>query len=502
MQAQDSIFSDNPLIAFEKGMARFLVENRCPTLGNLLTAERSVFYIQILYRMKLFRQEHELEPLYEDLFEAVSEAQTIIAGEPYSNDQFRSDLSQLSDWTCVHSRIEKQRIQGYRDNRKKKFRYRLSDECLAFLSWLEERLLDDLEGHSSDARNQLEDVNGALKELFRLLRQLKLKTVGEDEARRILHQLFKLEQMTTSINTNLSELNARLLSFVTRIYSLEEVKQILNELESYVARFLRQVYGLRKSIDDQLEQLPSFIKHLNIAHQVMEQERKKTPHLMRRNSLQPEKVIARFIRFYQEQGFLDQTCRRIDHSSLEALRKMYAHLREMERKNHRMEDLKARIDELASLPENKVPSKFFRELVSSAHGYFDQHHWDGNEKAEPPKPKKSQEKTKTAPKVYLQETGKSDKPLVTMEEARLDRLKEWLEMKVLAEQAPPAQLSLGKFTEFEDFSKCIELASTGFLNKGQKLKKIGYRIIETKEQVETQIETQSLSYKDLEIEQQ
>ena len=170
-----------------RGAAVFLVRNRETNLGHLLLAERAPFYVQILFRMLLFRNEHELEPLHEDLLEAVGEAQARLSGAPYSQDQFRADLTQLEEWQLITSRIERQRIHGYRDNRRRKYRYKLADESLEFLRWLEERLQDDLENRAVDARNQLEDVSGALKELLRLLRPPHAREREGEDARRVLY---------------------------------------------------------------------------------------------------------------------------------------------------------------------------------------------------------------------------------------------------------------------------------------------------------------------------
>jgi len=493
------LFGDDPISCFEAGLASHLTVNRESALGQLLVADRAVYYINILYRMRLFRGEHELEPLYEDLYEAVVSAQEIFAGESYSGDQFRIDLNQLTEWLLITSRIEKQRIRGYKDNRKKKYRYCLTGETLAFLIWLEERLQDDLEGGGADARNQLEDVSGTLRELLRLLHVFRADSAGEEEARRILYQLFKLDEMTTAINSGLSELNARLLAFVTLTYDLDDVKQILSELEAYVERFLRQVRGLRHGINTQLDRLQGYLHKMEKVFEIMETERRKAPHLIRRNTIQPVKVVARLNEFYREGGFLDRTCRRLDTSSLNALRKMYAHLREMERKNHRMEDLSDRMWELSRLDEDQVPHAFFRALISSAHGRFDQHDWNEGEKADPPKPRTVTRKLKQPAKNYMGERKPGAQPTQTMEQARLERLKRWLETTVMHGQPGPLPVSGGAYSEFDDFPRLLALARAGLLSRGRKLGRIGYGLAARDEKVTTQIGEQALSYGELEV---
>lgn len=51
-----------------------LLENRNPHLGQLLVTDRAVFYLQILFQLVMFRREHELEPLHDDIYNKVVNA--------------------------------------------------------------------------------------------------------------------------------------------------------------------------------------------------------------------------------------------------------------------------------------------------------------------------------------------------------------------------------------------------------------------------------------------
>ena len=74
------LFAENYLEAFNRGEAAVLVTSRKSALGYLLNADRAVYYVQILYRLLLFRREHELEPLYEDVYLGVTNAQRALEG--------------------------------------------------------------------------------------------------------------------------------------------------------------------------------------------------------------------------------------------------------------------------------------------------------------------------------------------------------------------------------------------------------------------------------------
>lgn len=496
-----TLFGEDPTAAFDQGAAAYLTHHRPGPLGNLLNAPKALFYLNILYRLRLFRNDHELEPLYEDLFEAVAAAQTLVLGEAYTADTFRDDINQLAGWGLVVERVEKQRIRGYRDNRKTKYRYALANEALALLVWLEERLQDDLDGSGADTRNQLEDARGALGELLRLLRKFQGGAVGEENARRILYQLSRLDEITTGINAGLSDLNARLLAFATLRYDLEDVKRILAQLSGYVDRYLRQIHVLRLSFLEQLERLNPLARRIHAAFEIMEVERRKVPHLMRHHHLQPDRVVQRLFAFFREGGSLDHLCRRLDHSALAALRKMTTHLREMERKSHRLEDLGERLREMARLSEDEVPHAFFLDLIASCHGRFNMLPYRPGEKMDPPSVAVLQSAKKQPAKTYLRAPKPTDTPPVSMEQARLEQLQQWLQAKILG-QAARARVSHGRFDSFEDFPHIISLAKSGLLGQGRKLNKLGYGLTLCDERTELAIDKQTLSFKDMEIQKQ
>ena len=94
------------------------LSSRALTLGNMLASERAAEYVAILRALAEFRAEHEPEPLHEDVERKVCGEE----GEAFASAAFKSDLRQLKEWGLVAERIEKERLRGYRDNRRAKFR--------------------------------------------------------------------------------------------------------------------------------------------------------------------------------------------------------------------------------------------------------------------------------------------------------------------------------------------------------------------------------------------
>ncbi|MBU0946107.1 MAG: DUF2397 family protein [Proteobacteria bacterium] len=470
-----TLFSDQPLSAFDQGMAAELIKRRNPNLGSLLITERAPFYVTILYRMLLFKRDHELEPLYDDIYQAVFHPLEGLEQTEYSPDRFRTDLDQLANWNLVSSRIEKQRLRGYRDNRKRKFRYRLSDEAASLLHWLEQRLQDELEERSNDARDLLGEVRGALGELLRLLHGLRLNAEGqEDSARRIIFQLGKADDLCQSTTEGLIDLNGRLMAFLLRRYEADEVRIILGELDNYVQVFLKQAFGLRREIVPLLHRLQkrSIQDKLHFAFTAMEKERRLAPHLLQvRREASGLAIPDRLNRFFEDQGGLDHLLQRINESSLQVWQKLRSHLQELERKNHRLQDLRHRIEEIASLDESVVPLHFMEKLCSCGQGFFDRNYWDSREKADPPQPSRRISRKEKIIRAYIKPKKKSDGPVQSMDEARLASLEKWLQEKVLS---PPAngQVEKGDFGEFADFPRIMELARAGLLGEGKRLASI------------------------------
>ncbi len=498
-----ALFGPDPLEAFYQGMSGHLVGHRNRQLGSLLISERNVFYIQILYRMLLFKREHELEPLYEDIYQSVRLAQESVDSGEYTSNRFRMDMAQLSDWNLVSFRIEKERLRGYRDNRKRKFRYALTEECGRFVQWLEFRLLDDLEDQGHDTRDLLQDVCGTLNELLRLLHHLKKDDEDQSEAaRRIIFQLAKADDLTRSITVSLIEFNGRLLQFILKQYDVAEIKQIIAELDSYVNAFLNRVYALRKEILPSLERLQQKKNQekIDLCFRIMEQERLQAPHLMQGAVGMTRVGIAdRLYRFYVENGKLDLLHQRIGASVIKVWQKLRSHLRELERKNNRLQDLKKRISEIARLPEEKNPDLFLNDLLSPAQLTGDMHFWDAFQKAEPPEPRKRLSQKEGVGKNYLRKKQPTGKPVQTMDEARLSALSQWLSERVM--QSETSRISGLTVQEQEDFHKTMELAQAGYLDAGKRLGRIGYRLFDTNDPTTLSLENRRLGLRDITVKQ-
>ena len=64
--------------AFADGCAPALAGGLDGRIAAAITAERAPWYLTILYALLLFRRDHELEPLHEDLFARVRAGKAVL----------------------------------------------------------------------------------------------------------------------------------------------------------------------------------------------------------------------------------------------------------------------------------------------------------------------------------------------------------------------------------------------------------------------------------------
>jgi hypothetical protein len=481
-----------------------LLEHRCRQLGHLLLAERAVFYVQILHQMLLFRRQHELEPLHEDLYEAVREAQAQIAAAPYTTETFLQDLRQLQLWNLITCRIEKERLRGYRDTRRRKFRYRLADEASAFLLWLEERQRDDLQPDEPDTRDLLEELVGTLRETARQLNRAHGEAAFDlDSARAIMYRLARMSALTYDASRALGEFNVRLLGFVIGRYEIATARALINELDHFLKKFLTRIHALLQEIVPEISKMrhSRYRARWEACVAQLESERRATPHLLRaRPQAQPDGELELLARYYAENGTLSQLCTRVNASALLVWRKLYAHLRELERRSHRLEDLQARVRELAAQPAgDRSGAAFIQALLAPARMIGDMHLWNETEQADPPEPRWEKYRPRVQSSDYLgAKTPADGQPVRSLDEARLLRLHDWMQHAGLVPTGADAvRASTATVAAQEDFAKLIELARHGLLGQGVRLRKLGYVLTPAATPVRVQAAAQSLAFQEL-----
>ena len=480
------LFSEECIEAFNEGTASLLVKNRNRNIGAMFSSERSVYYIQILFRMLCFRREHELEPLNNEIFIAVRQAQILLSDDEYTTDNYNHDIQQLLDWKLINRRIEKERLRGYKDVRREKFRLRLKEETVSFLVWLEDRLSSDIERKTEDTRNLLLDVAGRLKETSRDLTKIASDCTGEDEndlriARTVIYNISCLNNLTLNTSKQLTDLNSELLMFLVKNYNVEEAKKAIKVLEFYSGAYLLHIHKLRNEIVENIELIvfsEDNRSKLVACHRIMEEEYTKIPTMSNigKSNKTPDLILKNIFDFYVASGKLDLLCERINQSAMKVWGKLSAHLRELERTNTRLEDLTARMKEFAGFNEDETGKQFFNELLCPAYMKYDPNYWDDHELADPPMHRTHKKHHVKIPGKYSPKKHYfNDEDFVSMEQAKLDDLHTWLRNKFSSNETE-ISISDGEFDQMDDFKKIIELIKVGYLGNGKKLKKINYTL--------------------------
>ena len=468
--------------AFDAGQAVRLIEDRNRNLGVLLSCEQAAYYIQILYRMLIFRREHEIEPLNDDIYRAVKTAQEQLEGEAYPPERFNQQMTQLLEWQLVRRRIEKERLRGYRDAGRHKFRYALEEDAVALLLWLEDRLRSGDGESTDDTRNLLADALGRLRNVLRELDLADPAAADENSLahlRQLLYNFGQLDVLSGLISRRLIGLNADLSAFLVSSYNIEAARQVIVELEFYFRVYLRQLNETREEILGVIKLLGEANRRtrLNECRITADEDLERISWLRPGLAAEtPERLLARLEIFYANGGQLDGLCHRINDSVMKVWGKMSAHLRELERKNTRLENLRNRMKEIAGLPENAVPESFLLELLAPAHLVGDKQYWDEFEKANPPQPRREVGVRRPTPGGYLGQKHGHGSPVQSLEESRLERLQRWVAEKYRFNAAGKVDLAGVEVEAVDDFMRLLELGRRGILSEGKSLEKLDYRL--------------------------
>lgn len=466
--------------AFDEGLAPLLLCAFERPVASVLAADRAASYLNVLYALLLLRRAHDLQPLHEELYRRVHPAQLAL-GRPYDPEAYAQDLAQLEAWGCVERIVEALKIRGYRDNRREQFRYRLTEDAVALLEWLEARLLERLEGRAHDSRDRLTDILGYLKEALKLLEAWRREPGDPSLARRAVYVVVSVDEAVHEITQELLSFGGAMLAFASRPYDVATLREILVWLERYVGVYLGGIEQLRAEIGERLALLvvPRHKKALSECEEALAQERSLQPRGLRGTTLRPAGEIADAQQpFFRDSGQLARLCAHINRSAQEVLRKMHRHLRELERRSARLHDLRARIGELAVRPPEADPrfAAFTNQLVAASHARFDRQCVAAGARIRPPLPRShranSPEAEASRPLRPKQASPESARALRRKREAELAA---WLESRVLgrAERVRLSRLVL----EGEDLPRrWLDVARAHHLGGGRALEPLGVEI--------------------------
>lgn len=486
---------DSPLV----DETRTLLENRATTLGSLLASERAVEYVACLRAFVDFRERHEPEPLHEDI-------ETAVCGEdasPAARAAFKSDIRQLKEWGLVEERIEKERLRGYRDTRRTKFRYKLCDDAAAFVEWLKERRAHDLDPSSGDETGNLLDIQRSLlAELRRMVRKVSPGLVDYDAASDILYRADRMGRNVAATAKTLQELNLRLLSFGVMEFGADEAKPIVQELGLFLERFGRRFGVMREDILRDIMELrrDCHAARWRACAEKLQEEALRFRHVATMKIPDAAALLADAEDFYGAGGKLVGLMARVGESARKVWGKLNAKLRELERRSHRLEDLGARLAEMARLGVDEVPHEWMLRLVEAANMRGDAQVRPGGEKSTAPKPKTSTSTSERRTPGWIRPRKVGEQPdVASIAKVNAERLKKWMvTCGIYPRPADVALLSAGTYGEFSDFRNVVNVIEHVCLGSGEKGKALlGVKGEWTREVSHIEIDGATMTFDDI-----
>ena len=468
--------------AFDDGCAPELLRGLGGRVAAALSAERAPQYVNLLYALVLMRRAHELEPRHEDLWARVLGPQRMLGSGTYGPDEYAADMEQLVAWGAVWRVTEARRLRGYKDNRRAQYRYRITDDALAMIEWLEGRLAAALDGRARDSRNLLADVVGALKEARRVLEAWRKGERGLEAARRAYYLLEVAAGAIGGVSEELLGFRAEMILFAQRPYDVGALREILAWLERYVQLYLGRLRELRVNIRDRLAALsaPRFRQAWAECRAELEREREAAPRFVRaRAPLRGEaELLDAAERFFRHEGRLAELCRHIDDSARAVVLKMHRHVRELERRSARLEDLRATIAGLAAQPAEDDPryAAYINDVLASAHGRFDRRAGTVGHRVAPPAPRKHElpasRRAAARPLADKQVAAAEARALRAKALAELGR---WVHARLLAGRGR-VRLSAAGLDQAGDARRVMDVARARHLADGRHLAALDVRI--------------------------
>jgi len=439
-----------------------------------LTAESWQVYLTVLYALLLLRRRHELAPLHADLYDNVRGAIEAIPGRnPYTSESFAGDMAQLAAWQCVRKDAEISRIRGYKDRSRENFRYTLNRDAVSFLEWLESRLEDRIHGGAHDGRDLLLDLAGRLQEILKIKNATKDKALDSDSARRILYLLEAVDDGVDSINADLTALRAEMHAFARGLAAKEDLKKVVTGLEKYAAQYVRRMRDLGSAGYKTARRLaqPSSRRVLLEAQKILEAERS-----FRHQSLRdPNEIIEAALPFLEPQGHLADGCSRVEQMASEVVRRVHRQLKDLEVRNFRLEEIGARLGQIASLSETdgRKATAYLEALCAFAH--FRNDPFPGQDgKARPPAPRRSGDWRSRQPPAALRKKRLRVQAVFQDDEAKRRALRE--HARLVLGGRDRGKLSETALNPGDNPFVWLEVAKAHYLGGGRRLKRAGVAV--------------------------
>jgi hypothetical protein len=355
-----------------------------------LTAERRDVYAVILNFLYLRRHAHEIEKYHNDIYDAVQPTVESVTEADYSLGGFRADMEQLVVWGNIERRLEPYRLQHIADRRLQKYLYRLAEPTRALLD-----SLTTLRAPGDAERIMLDhDHLSAVEEHLGRAEQIRgdSRARNEDSLRRVARCFVDIDATCRDIATEITEFGARMATFNTAPFQLEELPEIIDWLDRYVEQYLQRVGRQGAEVYHHLREwnIGESRALLKTAEQSMREHVLANPLASQWISQirTMDEILLDIVPFFAPEGLLAVLCQRVNEQVRALVRKIRQHLDDIRRRNVRMQALRRRTREVLQSDDTAVEElrEFLKELVGSGHQVNDAGRGTPSRRAAPPRP--------------------------------------------------------------------------------------------------------------------
>lgn len=274
-------------------------------------------YVAILIELYRSRQEDlTLELPFDELYDRVVD---LLEVQPPARIveavHLRKYLDQLQEWGNIAVRLEPRRIRRISDRGLERYLVRLLPETQLILGQLETRLDQTDLSLPAPAAFSLGDVNDALRFVVDLLESH--APIDPEEYVRVGRALGRTRRLLEEAGEDLLRLDLWLSELAMEAPESGRIRKLLDELEAYFERYLRNVDDGRRTCSDRVRQLQTSdaASFLGAVREASERELADDP--TRNARLLPDyrMLVASMAEFLHPGGVLDQR-RRVVHQRL------------------------------------------------------------------------------------------------------------------------------------------------------------------------------------------
>ncbi|PKL39282.1 MAG: hypothetical protein CVV41_21765 [Candidatus Riflebacteria bacterium HGW-Riflebacteria-1] len=315
----------------------------------LAATGRQKVYLVILSSLYDERLAHQIEIFHDDLYLKVTPKIESLCGESYHEALFRQDIDQLVEWGNIDRKLEGRRVRSLSDNSLRRNILKITETTFQLMRFLLQQSRPDPGKTAARGFLLLEDLNAMLDELEKLVASFHAGQRSEIALQRSQHVIESMDAKIDDAVAELTGLADQLHSFLDDKsgFESERYETIMSQLTNYNQAYLSRLNTMVDRIFSRLcalerhQAFADFIAALNLGDD-----------LTAGAATPAGNCFQLMLAFFDPgSGRLDFYCRRVHAELYDALRRIRNYLRIRRDKTLRVEEIRNRIAEMLSAPE-------------------------------------------------------------------------------------------------------------------------------------------------------